>query len=156
MSDLILSSGVAIILYTNLNGFENLEWMHPHYRSIVKKLPYYPEFESPMILNLLHRYAMTYLISAEGNTDDLELLKTALDKIYRTQNPSLYGEMVKLLIRLNDVERLKRAVKGCFRFLGSLSEVKYSFLCYISIILKKIPGALSHKYYRFFSYQLEK
>ena len=111
-----------------------MEFLHPHFRKICSNLIYYPDYESPMLLNLLHRYAVVYLISAEGDNQDLELLKTTLDRVFRTTNPSLFGEMVKLLLRLDDRERLRKAARGCLRFLGSFSEIKYTFLCYVSSV----------------------
>lgn len=154
--DILLSSGLSIILYARIKGLESLEWIHPYFRQIVKNIPYYPEFESPVILNILQRYAIKYLVYAEGNNQDLLALKSLLDRLVRTNNPALFLEALKLSIRLGDLERLKMMAKGCFRFLGSLSELKYPFLCYIKLLSKKLPGVFSEKYSMFFPFSIEK
>lgn len=84
------------------------------------------------------------------------MLKAQLDKLARTNNPALFLEVLKLSLRLNDTDRLKLLAKGCLRFLGSLSELKYPFLCFIKLLCKKLPGVYDEKYQLFYPFSMEK
>jgi vesicle coat complex subunit len=67
MKDFVLNSGLAVIVYFKVSGGESLAFLHPHFRKICQNLKYYPELEAASVMNVLHRYAVRYLIYAEGN-----------------------------------------------------------------------------------------
>lgn len=66
-----------------------------------------------------------------GNKQDLELLKSTCELLLYTKNPSLFLEVLKFLLRLDDKDLIKQAVKGCLRFLSASAEIKHTMLVYV-------------------------
>jgi hypothetical protein len=116
---------------TKLTKGTNLSFLHPYFRRICQQLPFYPESESPLILSILHKYAMKYLIYSEGDKTDLETLKETCEDLLYSSNPALFLESLKFFMQLEDKELIKKCVPGCLRFMNSSSEIKLIFLNYV-------------------------
>lgn len=80
---------------------------------------------------MLHKYALKYLFYAEGDKKDLELLKETCETLTYTSNPSLFLEVLKLYMQMDDKSLLKTCVKGCLRFMNSPIELKGIYLTYV-------------------------
>lgn len=67
IKDYILNSGLSLIVYFKVSGGEDLSFLHGHFRRVCGFLPSLPISEAAMVLNIMHRYAIKYLLHTEGS-----------------------------------------------------------------------------------------
>lgn len=153
-------SGIAFIVYSKINGKNNLEFLHPYYRTVCKNLHLFPDFEGPILLNLLHRYSITYFSKSRGTdgkySDDFMLLLNTCKKMEFVYNPSMFSEVIKIYLKFEQNEALKRIAIKIFRYFSASAEIKSIFINYAMILATKFPYIYSNEYNKFFCYNLER
>ena len=153
-------SGIAFIIYSKIYGKNNLDYLHPYFRNICKNQHLYSDFEGPIQLNLLHRYAIIYFSKSRDSdgkySDDFTLLLDTCKKLEFVYNPSMFSEVIKIYMKFDQNDAQKRVAIKIFRYFNASAEIKSVFINYAMIQANKFPYIYSNEYNKFFCYNLER